>query len=219
MLSLGNATQRNCQGVTRRHVLQAGGLGLLGLTLADWWGLREAHAAPSGGGRKREASCIVIFLSGGPSHFETFDPKPGAPVNIRGPYGTIPTNVPSIQISELLPQIAQHLDKCAIIRSMTSKDGGHSGVFMGSGGSKFAASYGAVLTKLKGRPESGMPPFVHVGPSGYLPAAGSLGSAYNPIRVADPSGKQVQLPQFALSTDISADRFGNRRELLGAVDK
>src|SRR5262249_23284911 len=91
--------------------------------------------------------------------------------------------------------------------------------FMLSGGSKFAASYGAVLMKLKGPSPSGMPSFVQVGPGGYLPGAGSLGTAYNPIHVADPSGKQAQLPQMALSAAISADRFGQRRELLGAVDK
>jgi len=216
MFNLGESVVRNCRGLTRREVLQVGGLGALGLTLADAW--RGQPAAASGTSR-REPSCIFIFLSGGPSHLETFDPKPGAPVNIRGPYGTIPTNVPSVQIGELLPQMAQRMDKCALIRSMTSKDGGHSGTFVLSGGNKFAASFGAVLTRIKGPAPSGMPPFVHVGPNGYLPGAGSLGPAYNPILVADPSGKQVQLPQFALTADISADRFNDRRELLGAVDQ
>jgi hypothetical protein len=216
MFNLGGMPTRNCQGVSRREILQIGGLGVLGLTLAD--GLRSRKAA-AGTGKHREPSCIFIFLSGGPSHLETFDPKPGAPVNIRGPYGSIGTNASGVQISELLPQIAQHMDKCAIIRSMTSKDGGHSGVFMGSGGNKFAASYGAVLAKLKGPALSGLPSFVHVGPSGYLPTAGNLGTAYNPVVVVDPSGKQVQLPQFGLTTDISADRFTQRRELLEAVDK
>lgn len=221
MLNIGRASNRNCSGVTRRELLQVGGLGVLGLTLADCWRDRELQAKPASasGSRRREPSCIFIFLSGGPSHLETFDPKPSAPINIRGPYGTISTNVPGIQISELLPMTAQHLDKCAIIRSMTSKDGGHSGSFMLSGGNKFAASYGAVLMKLKGQSLSAMPPFVHVGPGGYLPGAGTLGAPFNPILVADPSGKQAPLPQFALSADVESTRFHRRRELLNAVDQ
>ncbi len=215
MLNLGESVVRNCQGITRRQMLQVGGLSALGLTLADFWRAREARAES----RRREPSCIFIFLSGGPSHLETFDPKPGAPVNIRGPYGSISTNVPGVQISELLPQMAQQMDKCALIRSMTSKDGAHSGTFVLSGGNKFAASFGAVLTKIQGFAASGMPSFVHVGPSGYLPGAGSLGAAYNPVLVPDPSGKQVQLTQFNLTADVSAERFTNRRELLGAVEK
>jgi hypothetical protein len=199
-------------------VLQAGGLGVFGLSLADWWRSKGVQASSSTA-HKREPSCIFIFLSGGPSHFETFDPKPSAPINVRGPYGTIPTNVRGIQISELLPQIAEHMDKCAIVRSMTSRYADHSGKFMLSGESDAAASYGAVLTKIKGPSASGLPPFVHVGPGGYLPAAGNLGPVYNPLHIADPSGKQVQLPQFALTADISPERFNQRRELLGAVDK
>ncbi len=219
MLNIGKVAVPNCQGVTRRQILQVGGLGALGLSLADWLRVGELKASSPARARGREKSCIFIFLSGGPSHLETFDPKPAAPVNIRGPYGTIRTNVPGIQIGELLPQIAQRMDKCCLLRSMTSKDGGHSGVFMLSGGNKTAASCGAVLTKLKGPPTSGLPPFVHVGPNGYLPAAGTLGTAYNPVVMVDPTGKQVQLPQFALTADVSADRFQQRRELLGAIDK
>ena len=215
MLTIGHASHPHGNRFTRREVLQVGGLGALGLTLADAWRGRSTQAAAP----RREPSCIFIFLSGGPSHLETFDPKPNAPVNIRGPYGAIPTNVSGVQISELLPMTAQHMDKCALIRSMTSKDGAHSGAFMLSGGNKFTASCGAVLMKLKGPSASGMPPFVQVGPGSYLPGAGALGTAYNPVHIADPSGKQGQLPQFALAADVSAARFTDRRELLGAIDQ
>jgi uncharacterized protein (DUF1501 family) len=201
--------------MTRRHVLQVGSLGVLGLSLADWWRVRATAASPQG----RATSCIFIFLSGGPSHLETFDPKPNAPVTIRGPYGTIRTRVPGIQIGELLPQVARHMDKCALLRSMTSRFGDHSGSAMLSGGSKSAASYGAVLARLLGPGRSGMPAFVHAGPAGYLPGAGNLGTGYNPVLMADPSGKQVQLPQFALAAGVSIDRFGQRRDLLGAIDR
>jgi hypothetical protein len=213
MFNIGAAAFRNCQGITRREILQVGGLGFLGLTLADWWTARAAQSASS-----REPSCIFIFLSGGPSHLETFDPKPSAPIDIRGPYGVIPTSVPGIQISELLPQIARHMDQCAIIRSMTSRDGGHSGVHMVSGGNRAAASCGAVLQRLKGSSASGMPPFVHVGPAGYLPGAGNLGTAFSPFLVTNPAA-QVQMPEFSLSANVPANRFQSRRDLLGAVDQ
>jgi hypothetical protein len=216
MWSIGRTVARNCQGISRREILQAGGVGLLGLSLADTWRL---PAAPTSKPARRERSCIFIFLSGGPSHLETFDPKPSAPINVRGPYGVIDTNASGIRISELLPMTAQHMDKCALIRSMTSKDGAHSGHFLMSGGSKSVASYGAVLQKLKGPPTSGLPPFVHVGPGGYLPGAGNLGTVYNPIQMPDPTGKQVQLPHFALTADVTADRFQQRRALLDAVER
>jgi hypothetical protein len=214
MWNVGTTTQRHCRGVTRREILQAGAVGALGLTLADAWGGRAAAAT-----RHREPACIFLFLSGGPSHFETFDPKPGAPVNIRGPYGAIGTNVPGVRISELLPMMAGHMEKCALVRSMTSANGDHSGTWMLSGGNSARASFGAVLTKLKGPGEDGVPPFVHVGPPGYLPAAGSLGPNLNPVLVPDPTGKQVQLPQFNLAANIDAKRFEDRRELLAAVDR
>lgn len=218
MLNIGRAAS-NCQGVSRREILQIGSLGALGLTLADAWRGSPSQASPAASTRGREPSCIFVFLSGGPSHLETFDPKTHAPINIRGPYGAIPTNVSGIHIGELLPQIAGQMDKCALLRAMTSTDGGHSGTFITSGGSKFNASIGAVMQKLKGSSPSGLPPFVHVGPNGYLAGAGSLGSAYNPLLVADPSGKQVQLPQLTLPAEIGSERFKQREGLLATVDK
>jgi hypothetical protein len=220
MFRVGEAASRTCQGMTRREILRVGGLGLLGLTLGGWFRGREARAGASQtADNARDPSCIFLFLSGGPSHFETFDPKPGAPIDIRGPYGTIPTNVPGLHISELLPQMAQHMDKCALIRSMTSSNGDHSGTWMLSGGNRAAASFGAVLQRLNGPSRSGMPPFVHAGPPGYLPGGGSLGTTYSPMIVADPSGRQVQLPNFALSAGVSAERFQDRLALLEGVDR
>jgi hypothetical protein len=221
MFRIGEATFRNCRGVTRREILQVGGVGLLGLTLADWFRGRQVRAGPGGtqSPGRREASCIFLFLSGGPSHLETFDPKPTAPVDIRGPYGAIPTSVPGIQFSELLPQLAVQMHRCALIRSMTSRAGDHSGTAMLSGATRTGASYGAVLQRLLGPGRTAMPPFVHVGPPGYLPGGGGLGTAYNPLVVADPSGRQVQLPAFTLGADVAPERFQDRLALLEGVDQ
>jgi Protein of unknown function (DUF1501) len=215
MLKIGDGVTRTCRGFSRREILQVGGLGFLGLSLADWFGARPSVAAAADN-TSREQACIFIFLSGGPSHFETFDPKPMAPLEIRGPYSSIPTSVPGIRISELLPQIARRMDKCALIRSMVTRDM-HAGTYVVSGGHRSNASLGAVLQQLKGATGSGMPPFVQIGPSGYLPGGGSLGSVFNPLIVNDPS-RTVSLPEFTLTASVDANRFQDRRELLRAVD-
>jgi len=216
MFKIGHGITRVCQGLTRREILEVGGLGFLGLTLGEWFGVRAA-SAQSAHSTDREQSCIFIFLSGGPSHFETFDPKPVAPVEIRGPYASIPTSVSGIRISELLPQIARHMDKCALIRSMVTRDE-HAGTYVLSGGQRGNASLGAVLQRLKGATRRCMPPFVHVGPNGYLPGGGSLGATFNPLIVNDPS-RTVRLPEFTLTANVTPGRFQDRRHLLQAVDE
>src|SRR5262245_65175103 len=128
MLQVGTSVTRTCAGYTRRELLQVGGLGVLGLTLADWLRSHDNQASAAGstsGRRQRELSCIFLWLDGGPSHFETFDPKPNTPDNVRGPYGIIPTRVAGIQISEQMPMVAEHMDKCVILRSMTHNTDAH----------------------------------------------------------------------------------------------
>jgi hypothetical protein len=215
MLHVGRTVDRNCQGVTRRELLRVGALGALPLTLADWLSARTAFAA-GGEPAAKDASCIFLWLNGGPSHFETFDPKPSTPDDIRGPYGAIATSVPGVQISELLPMTAQRLHLCTLIRSMTSPAGDHSAIPMMTAFPGETTAHGAVVTKLKGATQA-MPPYVHVGPK--LPVGGGrLGSPYNPAEVPDPTGKRIELPHFGLHADISADRFLQRRELLASID-
>src|SRR5262249_28721696 len=154
----------NCGGMTRRHVLQIAGLGVVGLTLADFLRARERQARNgSPAARKsRDVSCIFLWLDGGPSHFETFDPKPNTPHTIRGPYGTIATRVPGIRVSELLPMLAGHMEKCALIRSMSHRTDAHAPIPMLTGFDGSTTSYGAVIAKLKGN-RGDMPPYVHLG--------------------------------------------------------
>ncbi len=222
MLHIGRATSRNCQGVSRRHLLQVGGLGVLGLTLADCFRAESAGQPRRRAGKRRsETACIFIFLEGGPSQHETFDPKPTAPYNVRGPYSAIATRVPGTQVGELLPMMAERLDRCALVRSLTGFTGAHIAKPALTGFTDALTTYGAVVAKLKG-PIGAMPPYVHLG--GKLFASpgvggGVLGSAYDPIEVPDPTGTRVKLPQFALSADVSAERFGHRRELLASFDR
>ena len=113
MLKVGQVKSKNCQGISRRELLQVGGLGLLGLGLADWLRADETQPVTRRRSRSSETSCIFIFLEGGPSQLETFDPKPNAPSDVRGPYGPIATNVSGLQICELLPMMATRMDRCA----------------------------------------------------------------------------------------------------------
>jgi uncharacterized protein (DUF1501 family) len=220
MLNVGRVLSRNCQGLSRRELLQAGGVGLLGLSLAD--SLRAEKAAPARSVKRRsDTSCIFIFLEGGPSQLETFDPKPAAPADYRGPFGTIATSVPGTQIGELLPMMASRMDRCALIRSLTGFTGGHSPRPALTGSVEGLTTYGAVVTRLRGDAGS-MPPHVHLGGkifNGRGVGGGALGSAYDPVEIPDPTGEKVQLPQFVLSADVSAERFGHRRDLLASIDR
>jgi hypothetical protein len=216
MLHLASYLARNCSGITRRHALQIGGLSLLGLNLADTFRAAEPTDYPSLPDAKGNA-CIFLWLDGGPSHLETFDPKPDTPDNVRGPYGTIDTNVRGIRIGELMPMMAQHMDKCAIIRSLNHKVDAHAPIPMLTGFNGVTTSYGAVITKFRG-PAKDMPPYVHLG-SKLNVGGGTLGSTCDPIEVRDPSGKQVELPQLKLQADLNADRLMQRQELLSSIDR
>src|SRR5712691_9205649 len=131
MLGVGSSLLRTCQGFSRRQILQVGGVELLGLSLVS--ALRVNSVAAAEGASAKEAACIFLWLDGGPSHLETFDPKPDTPDTIRGPYGPMQTNVNGIQICELLPRMAQHMDKCVLVRSMNHNIDAHDPVPMLTG--------------------------------------------------------------------------------------
>src|SRR3989442_13441817 len=119
----------NCAGMPRRDFLQLGIGAVLGLGFSDILRLRANAAAsqavskPSG----KQVNCIMIWLDGGPSHYETFDPKPEAPSEIRGEFKAISTAVPGVQFCEAVPQLAKAADKLTIIRSICHKDPNHGG--------------------------------------------------------------------------------------------
>src|SRR5947209_7492747 len=119
MLRILGSSKKLCDGLTRRDFLQVGGLGALGLGLADALRLsaqtKPAHERHFG----RAKSCILLFLYGSPSQLETFDPKPGAPVDIRGELKSIKSNVPGLDVGELLPNAARVMDRVTVVRSMT----------------------------------------------------------------------------------------------------
>ena len=105
MLKLPTGTVRDCDCVTRRQFLQVGGLSALGLTLPDLLRIRAANSP-----YRRDVNCILLWMQGGPSHIDTFDPKPDAPQEIRGEFNVIATRLPGVTITEHLPRLAAQLD-------------------------------------------------------------------------------------------------------------
>lgn len=122
MLRIRGARKRLCDGITRRDLLTAGSIGLLGLGLDDLFRAQQAGAAeiPAAGDRSfgKAKSCILLYLYGSPSHIEFCDPKPTAPVEVRGEFGTIRTNLPGCDVCELLPKTARVMDRVTIVRSL-----------------------------------------------------------------------------------------------------
>ena len=184
----------NCAGFTRRTALQAGFLGALGLSTADILRLQAAGIA-----KRSEKSVILLWLDGGPSHHETYDPKPEATAEYRGPFGAIPTNVPGIRFGELLPLQAKHADKMCVLRSVHHSTGDHfagahwmlTGRFGSTSANKtqLYPSLGSTIAKAKGSCQPGMPAYIGLPAAesvylypGYQGAA-YLGAAYNPFQV------------------------------------
>lgn len=213
MLEIGRREVRNCGGWSRRRLLSVGSLSTLGLSLAD---TPRAEAAQER--TPRPTSCIFVWLDGGPSQYETFDPKPEAAVEVRGPYGAIETNVPGIRISELLPTLARQMDKFCIVRTLTHGLDRHSPVHVMTGTPNRPTSFGAVVTA-HSRHASTLPPYVRLGSAINGVGGGSLGAAYDPVQVEDPGAGKVVIPDYAFPAQMDAGRFQRRRGLLDAVDQ
>src|SRR6185312_3369487 len=150
-----------CDGHSRRDFLHAGAIAPLGLTLPSFLSAKAAAAS-----RDSDVNCIMLFLVGGPSQIDTFDPKPKAPAEVRGPFTSIKTNVPGIEISEIFPKTAQHADKFSIVRSVyhtaaAVHDTGHQMMQTGRlfGGGLEYPNIGCVLDYVKG-PKGDVPAHV-----------------------------------------------------------
>src|SRR5262245_28096376 len=120
MLMLPTGSARDCEAMSRRQFVQVGGLAALGLALPDW--LRARALA---GVDKKDVNCILMWMQGGPSHIDTFDPKPDAPAEVRGEFNVIDTCLSGVKLVEHLPRLARHLDKYSIIRGCDPKNGSH----------------------------------------------------------------------------------------------
>lgn len=220
---------RFCGGVTRRDFLHAGALPMLGLGLPTLSALEAAGAVRA----DREVNCVMIFMLGGPSQLDTWDLKPDAPDEIRGPYRPIRTNADGVQISEIFPRMAKHADKFSLVRSVyhteaAVHDTGHQ---MMQTGRLFQAGIehphpGCVIDHLKG-PRGAAPAHVilptPMGPTGgnmpHGQSAGYLGQQYDPFLLnADPSKPDFKVQDLLPPDYVSAVRRGRRQSIRDAVD-
>lgn len=225
MLELTTGVSRTCDGVSRRNFLQIGSLAVGGLSLPGL--LRQkAHAA---GGTSSRKSVILIWQAGGPSHLDMYDLKPNAPAEYRGEFKPIPTNVPGVEISEHLPLQAKIFDKLAVVRSAYHTNAGH-----GMGAQWMLTGYqptievndniypacGAVVAKLKGPNEPGLPAYVNVPYRLGLGKAAYLGAAYNPFSPdSNPNEQGFQVRNLRLPGRVDVTRLERRQQLLGEVDQ
>jgi Protein of unknown function (DUF1501) len=223
-------TVQFCDGLRRRDFLHAGSLGLLGLGLTDFLALKAQGAVdPS-----KDVNVIMLFLVGGPSQLDTWDMKPDAPSEIRGPYKPIKTNVPGLEISEIFPRMARHADKWSLVRTLyhtaaAVHDTGHQMMQTGrlfTGGLKHP-HVGCVLSKLRG-PKGDVPAHVLLprpigNTGGNMPHgqdAGYLGKQFDPFVLnADPSQPNFEVPDMLPPDYMSAARVGRRRNWRELIDE
>src|SRR5205809_6468157 len=226
----GNGSITTCDGITRRDFLQVGMLGALGFSLSNLAALQALGAVAKG---KDEQSVIMIFNLGAPSQLDTWDMKPDAPREIRGPFKPIRTNNPDIQLSEIFPLHAQIADKFSLVRSCYHNaaavhDTGHQMMQTGrlfTGGVNTPHA-GCALEDLKGR-RSELPANVilpePMGPTGgnmpHGQDAGFLGKTYDPFALnADPSNKDFKVPDLLPPKELSDVRLERRRRLRQIVE-
>ncbi len=217
-------TRKITEGVTRREAIRRGLLGAAGLALFDPF----THRVQSAPLAARAKSVIQIWMWGGPSHLDTFDPKPNAGYDYCGPLkNPIPTNVDGIQIGELLPLLAQQADKFSIIRSMTHGINSHeTASYMVQTGHKpgrqVFPSVGAVVSLFKGYDHGYkglVPPYIVLTqPQGRFSEAGFLGPSYKPFATGGDPGKTPFVVEGIVAKGITDQRQHNRRVLLHALD-
>jgi hypothetical protein len=230
MLTFWGRQREFCDGVSRRDFLRVGalGAGTLGLTLADL--LRLQAAAPSpvpstvagvkpgdrctlrrGAGQK---AVIMVYLPGGPSHIDMYDPKPEAPAEYRGEFKAIDTNVPGIQICELMPRQARLMDKLAVIRSVVGSDGDHSAYQFVTGYTRNAhrPALGSVVSRIGADASGDMPPYVSLNRMGEEDPR-YLGAAHRPFTPSGPG-----LENLSLASGVDMSRLQTRKSLLSTFD-
>ena len=253
MLSLQDDGLQFCDGLTRREWLRVGGLGVGGagafsLSLSGLLAQRNA-AAEAGSGQGRAKSCILLCQLGGPPQHETWDPKPDAPLEIRGDTGCIPSAVPGLRVGEMMPRVARLTDRVAVLRAVSTGDNAHStsGYSMITGvphsprgveGAKPGAPnnwpcVGGIVTDLRRRNAArvrgvGLPPAITLpevaandgGKTWPGQDAGFLGRTADPwLLTCDPSKSEFRVPGTSLEGDLPPLRYQRREKLLSQLDR
>jgi Protein of unknown function (DUF1501) len=217
-------SRQPCRGPSRREVLRIGSLGFLGLGLDEWFRLR-AMAGSKLSETTKVRSCILIWLAGGPSHIDTFDPKPAATADVRGEFKPIATSVPGLQISEVFPNLAKVMDRMTLIRSMTSPEADHDRaahhLLTGYRPSPALVypGYGSVVSKVREASRGMLPPYVAVPDAPIYASSGYLTPAYDPFSVSgDPNQETFRVQNLTPPDRLTLERLLRRREMVKKLD-
>lgn len=233
--------ERNRAGedLTRRSFVEAGVLGVGGLSLAQMMSLRtQAGTVDTLSDRATDTRVILIWMSGGPGHHETWDPKPNAVSQYRGPFGAISTSVGGIQFSEMLPEQAKIADRISVLRTVRHRSGDHTKgnhwMLTGFEGPDFnkpdnkvqrRPSMGSVASALCGARRPGMPaysaaPHLKGGTDNHFHYATYLGGAHNPLVTnSDPNDRNFGVADLSLRAGLTFDRLEDRQSLLESIDQ
>jgi uncharacterized protein (DUF1501 family) len=217
MLTVLGARHRYCDGLSRRSFLKIGALGVGGLTLP---GLMRAEAKA---GSRSHKAVIMVYLSGGLAHQDTFDLKPKAPAEVRGEFHPISTNVPGTQVCELLPRLAKCMDKLVVVRSLVGQRDEHSswqsytGTTMDTAKREMKPHFGSVVARMQGQTDPVMPAFVDLSPTMQhkpynSPGAAMLGRAAAPVKV---DGDEIAVMK---NLAVPAAHLADRKTLLTDLD-
>jgi len=227
MLDIGSFRLKTCAGITRRAFVRASASAPLAL------GLPTPQAGTAAAQTQRKAkSVLIVWLSGGPSHIDTFDPKPNAPDRYAGPFAPIATRTPGVQFSEILPRLAVRSDRFAVIRS-SQVNGGHDLTGLTAGGAAFSndrrgmpPNFGSIVAKHRGMER--LPPFMSIWPPGSTngaqsfnssgQGAGVLGPAYDPFALFCSADGRTSLAGLKLLPDLSPERLIDRDLLRKKLD-
>ena len=213
--------------VSRRSVLKASLAGLAGLTLPGLLRLRAASDASASRRRMtRSKAVILLWMTGGPSHIDTWDPKPEMPSEIRGPFGVVPTKLPGVRVCEYLPRMAAMLDRFTLIRSVDCRESNHEPNQVMQTANRAAEprtntkghlypAIGSVAAKFRGANDPAMPPYVvlNMKDKSHVARGGYLGDQFDPF-----NGSNVQ-DLFVLPGGLTLQRLGERRTLARQMDR
>jgi hypothetical protein len=224
MFKIAPTLWRDCQGISRRHLIEVGSLAGLGLSLPT---LVRAEATATSGARG--ANCILIWTQGGTSHHDTFDPKPLAPVSVRGEFGVVPTATAGVFFADVVPNMAKEQKRFALLRGWNPQNGSHGTAdqYVMSG-RKFNQAvhypcFGSVASYYHGF-KNALPPFVQVGTSLDRRfgggSAGILGLEHSPFEIdADPNNKNFRVRDITPPANVTLDRVDRRQAILARLDR
>lgn len=225
------SARRNCEGITRRDCLKLGLGTILGGGLAHALQLRAQAGFTGPSSSNRNTSCIFVWLDGGPSHYETFDPKPDAPKEIRGEFASIPTKIPGVHYSQHMQQLAAIADKTSLVRSIRHNQGNHGAgnhymvtgaptrIPVGCGAYvSFHPSFGSVVAHERGA-IGGLPAYFSIPRMSRSGGPNFLGAKYAPFVVSDnPNSNNFHVRDVALPSGLAEMRFDQRRDFREQVD-